>query len=362
MSGVGTRPGRSVGAWLLHASSGLTTPLVPEDFLGLINPLWSRREPRGRVVDVSRELDDTTTLVIRPGVRWRPHRPGQYVGIGVQIRGVWHWRTYSLTSAPGLGDGLLSITVRAMPDGTVSRHLAHRVGPGAVLRLGPAAGEFVLPTPVPERLLFVTAGSGITPVMGILRDLVLTGGRPDTVLVHSARTPDDVIFGGELRKLARQAGWLRLVERHTALAGRLRTDDLTAACPDWARRETFACGPAGLLDALTEHWRTAGLATALRVERFRPPRPAVVASGGRVRFTASGIDAHADGATPLLLAGESAGGLLPHGCRMGICHTCVGALRRGAVRDLHTGELHDTEGELVRTCVSAAAGDVEIEL
>jgi ferredoxin len=81
-----------------------------------------------------------------------------------------------------------------------------------------------------------------------------------------------------------------------------------------------------------------------------------------VRFTRSAREVDADGATPLLVAGEEAGALLPSGCRMGICNTCVGRLRSGRVRDLRTGHLHDSEGELVRTCVSAAAGPVEIDL
>lgn len=361
MSLGGTLWPRGPSAWLSRGTGRLIAPLLPDDYLELINPLWSARRPRGRVEAVSKEAADTTTLLIRPGIGWRGHRPGQYVGLGVPINGVWHWRTYSLTSTCRSPDGLISIAVTALPNGTVSRHLAYRVQPGAVLRLAQPQGEFVLPEPSPARLLFVTGGNGITPVMAMLRDLVTARQRRDIVLVHSARTARDVIFGSELRDLARQ-GWLRLVEWHTATAGRLDPESLAAACPDWADRETFTCGPVGLVEMLTAHWRAAGRAEALRVELFRPPRPTVTAAGGRVWFTASDVRALADGATPLLQAGESAGALLPYGCRMGICHTCVGALRRGAVRDLRTGALRDAAGEMVQTCVSAAAGDVEIEL
>ena len=126
-------------------------------------------------------------------------------------------------------------------------------------------------------------------------------------------------------------------------------------CPDWRERSAWACGPAGFLDALSEY-----CGPGLNVERFRPVLAAACGEGGRVRFTRSDREVEADGATPLLVAGEAAGALLPSGCRMGICHTCVGRLRSGAVRDLRTGELH--EDGLIRTCVSAAAGPVEIEL
>jgi ferredoxin-NADP reductase len=365
----------------------LTTPLLPDDLLGTVNPLWSTREPHARVAAARRETADTTSLLLRTGPGRPVHRPGQFVGVGTRLDGVWHWRTYSVTSPPrrrssrdspigpgfdaGLarsarsrpGRELLTVTVTAIPGGLVSPALAHRTPVGALLRIGPPQGEFVLPEPVPEKLLFVTAGSGVTPVMAMLRTLATD--RPQTlagaVLVHCDRTPADVVFGPELRALAATSG-LRLVERHTAVEGRLTPDALADTVPDWAARQTWACGPAGLLDALAERWQRAGDPEALHVERFTPPAAAAGTTGGRVRFSTSGIDADAGPGVGLMAAGEAAGALLPSGCRMGICHTCVGTLRAGAVRNLHTGAVHGTPGEPVRTCVNGAAGDVEIEL
>jgi stearoyl-CoA 9-desaturase NADPH oxidoreductase len=352
----------TIGRRARAAAGWFTQPLLPDDLLGTLNPLWSTREPHARVAGLRRETADTTTLLLRPGAGLVAHRPGQFVGVGRQIDGVWHWRTYSVTSRPS--DALLAVTVSAVPGGTVSGVLAHRTPVGTLLRIGPPAGEFVLPEPVPEKLLFLAAGSGITPIMGMLRELAAT--RPETlegaVVVHCDRTPADLVFGLELRAMAAATG-MRLVERHTATAGRLDADQLTDVVPDWAARQAWACGPGGLMDALTDLWAAAGDSDALHLERFTPP--AVVAdgaTGGLVRFTTSGIDADAAPGTPLMAAGEAAGALLPSGCRMGICHTCVGKLRSGAVRDLRTGDLHDTPGESVRTCVSGAAGDVEIEL
>jgi len=351
-----------IGRRARGAAAWFTQPLLPDDLLGTLNPLWSTSEPHARVVGVRRETADTTTLLLHTGRTRIRHRAGQFVGIGTRLDGVWQWRTYSVTSRPG--DPRLAVTVTAVPGGTVSGALAHRTPVGALLRIGPPAGEFVLPDPVPEKLLFVTAGSGITPVMGMLRDLAAT--RPEAldgaVAVHCDRTPADVVFAAELRRLAATTG-LRLVERHTAAEGRLTPDALADAVPDWAARQTWACGPAGLLDALATHWDRHGDPDALHVERFVAPAPvADPGTGGRVTFATSGITADADPGVPLLAAGEAAGALLPNGCRMGICHTCVGRLRSGGVRDLRTGEVHDTPGQTVRTCVSGAAGDVEIEL
>jgi ferredoxin-NADP reductase len=363
MTPAATLAPSSVRRRLLDAATWLTTPLLPDDYLGLLNPLWSTRELRGRVEAVQPETRDSATVVIRPGREWSGHRPGQYVGIGVDVDGVRHWRTYSLTSVPARADRCITITVKAQPGGTVSPRLVRQVSPGTVVRLAPADGDFVLPGPLPDRLLFLTAGSGITPVMGMLRSLVAAADVQDVVVVHSARTPDEVIFGDELRDLDRRFPGLRLYERHTARDGRLTAASLPAMCPDWRERAAWACGPAGMLDDLSAQWKGAGLTDRLHLERFQPVvAPIVDGKGGRVRFTVSRRDVDADGATPLLVAGEEAGALLPSGCRMGICRTCVGRLRSGQVRDLRTGEVHGAEGDLVQTCVSAAAGPVEIDL
>ena len=337
----------------MSAARLLTTPLLPEDYLGLVNPLWSAADLRGRVEAVRHEAPAAATLVIKPGRTWRGHRPGQWVRVGADIGGVRHWRTFSLSSPPRR-DGRITITVKAARDGFVSKHLVHEIRPGAILRLAPADGDFTLPSPVPAKLLFVTAGSGITPVMAMLRHLT---GTPDIVVVHSDRTAGDVIFGTELRTMP----GIRLIERHTSTDGRCTPSELPDICPDWAERETWACGPGAMLDDLTAYWQAAGDEAKLHVERFQTVLRGG-GEGGRVTFTRSGVEVDADGSTPLLVAGEGAGALLPSGCRMGICYGCVGPLRSGQVRDLRTGRVHGDEGEIVQTCVSAAAGPVEIDL
>jgi stearoyl-CoA 9-desaturase NADPH oxidoreductase len=351
---------------LLRAATWLTTPLLPDDYLGLVNPLWSR-ELRGRVEAVQPETAKAASLVIRPGRGWAGHRAGQYVRVGVDIDGVRHWRPFSLSSPPNRTDRCITITVTALPQGRVSGYLVRRLTRGAILRLTPAEGRFVLPDELPPRLLFVTAGSGITPVAAMLRSLAAGAQMPDVVLVHSARTAADMIFGAELRSLAATSPSLRLYERHTRAdagepSGRLTVAQLLAICPDWPERDVWACGPPQMLDDIERHWRAAGMADRLHVERFRPATSSVSGLGGRVRFVTSGREAEADGGMPLLFVGEGAGVLMPSGCRMGICYSCVARLRSGLVRDLRSGQEHGDEGELIQTCVSAAAGNVEIEL
>jgi ferredoxin-NADP reductase len=338
----------------------LASPLVPSDYLDLFSPLHSRDQLRAKLIEVHPETRDAATLVLRPGRGWRGHVAGQYVRIGVDVDGVRHWRAYSLTSPPR-ADGCISITVKAIPGGVVSNHLTRRARPGVILQLDQAAGEFTLPETPPAKTLFVTAGSGITPVIGMLRQSL--DALPDVILVHSAPTPDDVIFAGELRQLARTTH-LRLIECHTDIDGMLTPEQLAALVPDLAKRETWACGPTGLLDTLETDWAGAGHHRPLHTERFRPSI-VVAGDGGTVTFAGSDVTVEADAATPILAAGEAAGVLMPSGCRMGICFGCVVPLREGAVRDLRTGELTTAtpgDGVAIQTCISAAAGDCHLDL
>ncbi|CAB4726379.1 MAG: 2Fe-2S iron-sulfur cluster binding domain-containing protein [Actinobacteria bacterium] len=349
---------------LRRVADAAVTPLEIDDVLDVFHPLRSGAPLRGRVVEVRHETADAATLVIKPGKDWAGHVPGQYLRVGVDVDGVRLWRTYSLTHGPR-PDGCISITVKAIPDGTVSQHLVRRVRVGQLIQLGQAEGDFVLPDPLPAKLLLVTAGSGITPVIGMLRNLFSRAVpvQADIVLLHSALSRSEVIFGEELRGYA-AAGLLRLVELHTDVDGVLDVAHpergLATIVADLAERTTYACGPVGLLDALEEHHTAHGL--PLHLERFRTELIAI-GEGGTVAF-ADGTVVETDAATPILDAAESAGVLMPSGCRIGVCFGCVLPLREGAVRDLRNGELTVAapgDGVAIQTCISAAAGACVID-
>jgi ferredoxin-NADP reductase len=351
---------------ILRAAGALTSPLLPDDYLELINPLWSTRELRGRVEHIERETEDTVTVLIKPGWEWEGHRPGQYLRVGFEVDGVHHWRAYSLTSDPGREDGMISITPKLVEEGVVSPYVVRRLKPGTIIRLGGVEGTFVLPDPPPERLLFVSAGSGITPIMSMLRALDHDDAIRDVVHLHSAREDERVVFADRLRALRdRRGDTYRLHVQITGRDGRLTPADLDDHCPDWRERELFVCGPAEMLDAYEQHVGRHGDPQRLHVERFQPViggEGAASGQGGTVRFLRSDLEAVGDGSQPILVVGEEAGAELPYGCRMGICHTCVGRLCSGQVRDLRTGEVSGKEGEMVRTCINAPEGAVTIEL
>jgi ferredoxin-NADP reductase len=350
---------------VLDALAALSSPLLVDDYLELINPLWSTRELRGRIEKINHETEDAATVLIKPGYRWGGHRPGQYLRIGLDIEGVRHWRAYSLTSDPQRSDGLISITVKNVDVGKVSPYLVRRGRPGTIVSLGGVEGEFILPDQLPDKLLFISAGSGITPIMSMLRHLAQSGELGDVVLLHSARHADEVIFGDELRDLSRRHDRFSLHEQHTADKGRMAPSDLDGLCGDWRERDTYISGPNEMLDAFAEAYEAAGIADHLHMERFQPKLGLGddgEGEGGTITFLKSDCKAESDGSQPILVAGEEAGLDLPYGCREGICHTCVGELRSGRLRDLRNGKVYGQEGEVIRTCISAPEGPVEIEL
>ena len=339
-----------------------TTPLLPDDYLKLLNPLWSARELRGEVVDVRTETEDSATVTIKPGWGFSAeYQPGQYVGIGLRIDGRWHWRSYSLTSVPRRDNKHITITVKATPEGFLSTHLVNGVKPGTIVRLAAPKGDFALPDPPPLKVLFVSAGCGITPLMAMLRSLKTRGESPDIVHIHSAPSADAVIFHDELRELEKEQSSYRLHLQLTKTDGHLDFGHLDRLVPDWQDRPTWACGPTAMLDAVEKVWGDEGLRDDLHLERFAIARTDKGGEGGTVTFSVSDKRIEIDGATSLLEAGEKVGIQMPFGCRMGICQTCVLPLESGHIRDFRFGDEHGA-GDRINTCISTASGDCTIKI
>ncbi|MBO6851605.1 MAG: ferredoxin reductase [Marinobacter sp.] len=346
-------------------------PLRTSHYVELVNPLWSTHQMQAQVVDVWDETKDARTITLRPGVNWRLNRPGQHVRIGIPIEGRHYTRTYTISSPPERNDDCFTITVKIIDGGRVSRHIVRNIKVGDYLPIGLPQGDFYLPDASPIQPLFITAGSGITPAMSMLRSLVAQQRLPDTVHIHYAPHEFDVIFSKELRQLAADKKQYHLHEVHTQEFGEHKQsqgyfseEQLTTLCPDWKERDCYACGPPGLLAALESVYEQAGLSRRLHIERFladfaEVPQDAV---GGKVRFARSNLAVDANSETNLLRVAEDAGMNPPHGCRMGICHTCNTRLLSGCVRDLRTGEVLNETGAIVQTCVCAAAGDCELDL
>ena len=303
---------------------------------------------------------------MQPFFPWQGHWPGQYLRIGVEVDGIRHWRAYTLTSDPDHPRGLVSITVKHVDEGKLSPWFTDPANAGQIVFLGGAEGTFQIPHPVPEKLLMISAGSGVTPIWSHIRNLARRDSPVEICHLHCCRDADDFIFGDNLRALQKQRRNYRLVEHHSGPDGRIAPADLDEVCADWRERPSFLSGPAEMIEAFQERWEADGDPELLEIERFQPiiggDATAEVGEGGSIRFRVTECETECDGQTPILEAGEGAGADLPFGCRMGVCHTCIGKLEKGRVRDLRTGRVHGEEGEMIRTCVNAPEGHVEIDL
>jgi len=347
-----------------RAAQVFTTPFAADDYLALLDWRLNTREATGVVVEKRMETEDAATIVIRPTHRWPGHQPGQYLRLGILLDGKRKWRAYSLTSDPEHPEGHVSVTIKRDTEGELSPFFVDEMEAGQTLYLGDVEGQFTLPDKLPGKMLMISAGSGITPIWALLRELERRQYDGEVLHLHGARTADDMIFGEALREMAERFGPYALHEHHSEEKGRVKTADLDDICPDWRDRDVFLSGPREMIDTFEEHWNVEGEADRLRTERFQP----VIGEGGEdigggtVKFRVTDCEATCEPGISILVGGEQAGADLPFGCRMGICHTCVGRLAHGRVRDLRTGEIEGKEGEMVRTCVTAPDGDVEIEL
>ena len=187
-----------------RALEALASPHGVDRYLEIVNPMWAAKEVRARVVDVRREVDvpghpPVATITLQPTATWRGHRAGQHVQVGVEIDGARRTTRVFSVSSPDSRDGdRITITLRANPDGLVSRFLVERAEPGTIVHLSQAEGEFVLPDRVPDHVLFLSGGSGITPVMSMLRSLQRRTHRGRVTFVHYAQSPDHQIYADEL--------------------------------------------------------------------------------------------------------------------------------------------------------------------
>jgi ferredoxin-NADP reductase len=333
-------------------------------YLELIRPDLTVRDARAEVIAVEHPTARSVTLTLRPNAAWSGFRAGQFVRVGVEIDGVRRTRTYSPACSQHRSDGRLELTVTAHPSGLVSRHLQRRVGPGAIVHLGTAQGEFVLPEPRPRRLVLISGGSGVTPVISMLRTLCDEGHDDEVAFVHYARTAAAWLYRHEVESLAARHPNIRYAFVATRDGGRrLEFDAIRNLLPNAGRGDTTVavCGPPQLIQAARAIWTAAP--EQVLAETFTPPSLSVprAAAQGTLRFLRS------DRAAPVgpgtLLEQAEAAGLSPDfGCRMGICHTCTCRKSAGAIRNVLTGEVSAEEDEDIQLCVSVPAGDVALEI
>jgi ferredoxin-NADP reductase len=362
-----TAPTRRRGIPARRLLDTIAGPHGIDRYLEQISPTLVFGECRAEVVAARHGTADSVTLSLRPNRAWGGLRAGQFVQVSVEINGVRHTRCYSPASPEGSGREL-EITVKRHPDGLVSNFLADRAQPGMVIGLSQADGDFHLPESRPDSILLVGAGSGITPLMAILRTLCAEGHAGPIALIQYAPDPERTIYRQELDRLAAENPNFKLTRSYTRapgvgeLDGHFSPAHLPQSDPDFADAETFACGPPALLDAVRGTWAN-GLEQRLHVESFVPPSllPVGEPGTGTIRFAGSNLEVENTGAS-ILEQAEQAGIPAQSGCRMGICHTCTCRKLSGTVKNLLTDEVSASPDEEIQLCVSAPLSDLVVDL
>ena len=336
-----------------------------DDLAATLATTWSSRRIRARVVDAIRETADVRTLVLRPNRLWRGHRAGQHVLVDAEVDGRRVSRTFTISSPPR-PDGTIAITVKRRPQGKLSVWWNERATRGEVVTLGAPAGDFVLPAAPRGRIVMVSAGSGITPVMAMLRDLEARAHATPVLFIHSARRLEDVIFRGELEGLARRRSCFDLKLHLSEAGSRLDASSLARYARAAGDDLALVCGPGAFMEAVRAAWCDAGAEGRLRFEHFGLPSAlisaAAEAASQPVHANRSGLSFVAPGTSSLLAAAEAAGLAPAYGCRMGICHTCKCRKVAGVVVDLRTGRTSEEPGEMIQLCVSAARSPLTLDL
>lgn len=359
----------------------LILPEIIDFWTGHVNALWSRQRLLARVVARRIEARGVVTLVLQPNRHWPGHAAGQHINVSAEVNGRRLSRSYSL-SGVGNDPSELSITVKRVAGGALSHHLCDQVRVGDVLALGQPFGKMTWPEAPSGHWLFLSAGSGITPFMGLIQAMRQSDWPVQVQLIHWAGQRSELCFKQALDEMVAidsrlKVQWM-LTREGTELqpnerAGRLSTDVLTSLCPALATTSVRACGPAGFVAMARE--ATLGAADFM-AEAFSPaPFPSssqmglpgtqsvpTPASRVKVQLTRTGRTVELPTDRPLLQGLREQGINPPSGCGMGICHTCVCTKQQGSVSDSQTGQRQDEPGLPVRLCVSHACSDLSLEL
>lgn len=317
-----------------------------------------------RIVPITHDV--TSFVLESPRGRHFAFRAGQYITLAATVHGQRIERCYTISS-PSTRTDLLTITVKRVADGPMSNWLHDHLAPGDRVQVtGPLGGFTTVAHPAPK-YLFLSAGSGITPLMSMTRTLHEQVDAPlDVVFVHSARSPDDIIFRAELDYLAAAKAGIRVAaicetdsphERWAGPRGRLTDSTLRAIAPDLHDREVFTCGPPQYMAAVRDIVERAGVDPArCHEESFllgqaadREPVPpagpgaSTTTAGFTVEFRRSGRVIDCDADTSILDAGLSAGVPLASSCGEGVCGTCKSTMVSGRVDMQHSGGIRARE-------------------
>jgi len=339
--------------------------VIREDFvdflLARVNPLWTVSRTVARVENIEYIEDDMVKITLSTNHflnrRFKSFKAGQFIMLTVAIAGIRHQRAYSLVSTPEEYARTGRLVIGVKKQGRVSIYLSKQAKVGDVIEITPASGEFMLrETAAPS--LFVSAGSGITPIVPMVKQALERSKYPVTLIYYSR----DPAFRRELEALAAQHRHfsLHIIVDSAEKPAFFDEETLDRLCPDAASRDAYVCAAPGLMTATRKIWAARGWSAKMLQESFLPIKVDENAEAHSVNFRRSQREFDAKGN---ILASAEAAGLTPaYGCRMGVCNACVCTKVSGTVRNQVTGEINDQSNVQIKLCVNAAISPVVIDL
>ncbi len=347
----------------------LVSPPVFDFWASRFVPAASWDRVLARVVARRAESRDAVTLELRANRNFRGLKPGQHLNVTAEVDGTRLTRSYSPSILDAHGRRL-AITVRQVEGGRLSTQLCRDTQVGDVLDLGSAFGEMTWSAGDAGPCLLLAAGSGITPMISLVRAAVSAGVAMDLDLVYWARRRDEFCFADELRRLTATVPGLRchfVLTGESELftgehSGRPDAELFARLVPDHANRRVFACGPDGFVESVRGLLQ--GRVAQFLSESFTPPRarPAAVTGTVRVELTRSRRTLEIPTGMPLLVALESQGLRPAHGCRMGLCNTCACGKSAGSTQNIVDGSTDAEPTAALRICVNRASSDLVLDL
>ena len=327
------------------------------------------------------ETADCATIAFRaPSGAWFDYQPGQFLTLELPVPGGSVWRTYTISSSP-ITNAYVTVTVKAQRDSIGTRWMLDHLEPGMVLMARGPGGEFHLPPEPDAKYLFISAGSGVTPMMSMTTWAWDSGEMPDIIFVHAARRPSEIIFRRRLEGFAARVPGLQLrftveeVEPFTVwpgYKGRLNQIMLGLMAPDYLEREVFCCGPAPFMQGVRDMLQSLGFDMAhYHEESFAAPQTEEVAvetappaSACEVTFEGSGKTIATDGSETVLAIARRAGLNIPSSCNFGLCGTCKVQKISGEVGMVHNGGISEEEiaSGMILACCSKPQGNVVMAL
>jgi glycine betaine catabolism B len=343
--------------------------------------IWDRESDDELVcLDVHAETHDVKSFTFAaPDGQSFQFVAGQYFMFETQVGGEPHSRCYSISSSPHR-QGAFTVTVKRVPGGAVSNWFHDHLAAGARIKASGPLGVFARPADAGAKLLLMSGGSGVTPVMSMLRDLADIGTPVDVVFLHAGRTPADFIFADDLAMLAKRMKGLRLLllpetvgdaKAWPGLTGRISRAFMELAVPDIAGRHVLCCGPAPFMAAARSISAELGVPAERYVEEsfdaaVIEEAPATIEPAAQV-FTVEFAKQKRTIELPpdqtVLAAAKKAGVRLPSSCANGLCGTCKSKLVSGAVDMKHSGGIRQREIDagFFLPCCSKPLSDLVVE-